>query len=309
MSHGTTRRSMGQDESYDTDHRRDRYFALAPLGHHPPPPARRDRAARDRLRGREERRHRATDRERTRTPARSGGRAAARRAQRAREPPHRGRQPARLSRARGTRRLTAGEEELGALAGLEAGTIHIGASTTPGVYLLPDTLGCFRRDHPNVDVEVEIASTDEMIERLLAGRVQLALVGETQVDERVELTPFLTDEIVGIAKPGLLPIKAGRIKPAALAEQTLLVREAGSSTRQIGGARARRARARARHESGSSTRARRSSAPPAKDSASPSSRAMPSPRRSSAASSRASASEGSRESSGDSTSPGSPGGR
>lgn len=129
--------------------------------------------------------------------------------------------------------LAAGEEELRALAGLEAGTVHIGASTTPGVYLLPDTLGCFRRDHPNVLVEVEIASTGEMIERLLAGRVQLALVGETQVDERIELTPFLSDEIVGIAKPGALPIRGGRLKPAALAEQTLLVREASSSTRQI----------------------------------------------------------------------------
>src|SRR5437764_2995060 len=46
--------------------------------------------------------------------------------------------------------LAAGEEEVQALAGLAGGTIHIGASTTPGVYLLPDTLGCFRRDHPNV---------------------------------------------------------------------------------------------------------------------------------------------------------------
>lgn len=128
--------------------------------------------------------------------------------------------------------LQAGEEELGALAGLEKGTIHIGASTTPGVYLLPGTLGCFRRDHPNVDVEVEIASTGEIIERLLAGRVQLALVGETSVDERIELTPFLSDEIVGIAKPDLLPIKGGRIKPTVLAEQTLLVRESSSSTRQ-----------------------------------------------------------------------------
>jgi LysR family transcriptional regulator, low CO2-responsive transcriptional regulator len=128
--------------------------------------------------------------------------------------------------------LQAGEEELGALAGLETGTIHIGASTTPGVYLLPDTLGCFRRDHPNVDVEVEIASTGEIIERLLAGRVQLALVGETSVDERIELTPFLSDEIVGIAKPDVLPIKGGRIKPTALIEQTLLVRESSSSTRQ-----------------------------------------------------------------------------
>jgi molybdate transport repressor ModE-like protein len=129
--------------------------------------------------------------------------------------------------------LAAGEEELHALAGLESGTIHIGASTTPGVYLLPDTLGCFRRDHPNVLVEVEIASTGEIIERVLSGRVQLALVGDIAVDDRVELQPFLSDEIVGVAKPGVLPRRNGRVKPNAVAEQTLLVREPSSSTRQV----------------------------------------------------------------------------
>jgi DNA-binding transcriptional LysR family regulator len=129
--------------------------------------------------------------------------------------------------------LAAGEEELHALSGLDAGTIHIGASTTPGVYLLPDTLGCFRRDHPNVVVEVEIAATGEIVERLLAGRIQLALVGETAVDNRVELDPFLADEIVGIAKPGLLAIHKGKVSPRALDTETLLVREASSSTRQI----------------------------------------------------------------------------
>jgi molybdate transport repressor ModE-like protein len=129
--------------------------------------------------------------------------------------------------------LAAGEEELHALAGLESGTIHIGASTTPGVYLLPDTLGCFQRDHPNVLVEVEIASTGDIIDRLLVGRVQLALVGEAAVDERVDLQPFLSDEIVGVAKPGLLPARNGKVKPGALAEQTLLVREPSSSTRQV----------------------------------------------------------------------------
>jgi DNA-binding transcriptional LysR family regulator len=129
--------------------------------------------------------------------------------------------------------LAAGEEELHALAGLDAGTVHIGASTTPGVYLLPDTLGCFRRDHPNVAIEVEIAGTGEIIERLLAGRVQLALVGETTVDDRVELEPFLADEIVGVAKPGLLAVRNGAVRPEVLGTQTLLVREASSSTRQI----------------------------------------------------------------------------
>jgi molybdate transport repressor ModE-like protein len=129
--------------------------------------------------------------------------------------------------------LQAGEEEIRRLAGLETGTIHIGASTTPGVYLLPDTLGCFRRDHPNVIVEVEIASTGEILERLLAGRIQLALVGETDADQRLSLDAFITDEIVGVAKPGLLELRDGRARPAHLAEQTLLVRERGSSTRRI----------------------------------------------------------------------------
>jgi molybdate transport repressor ModE-like protein len=129
--------------------------------------------------------------------------------------------------------LAAGEEELHALAGLETGTIHIGASTTPGVYLLPDTLGCFQRDHPNVSIEVEIASTGEIIERLLAGRLHLALVGETAADERIELEPLLPDEIVGIAKPGLLRRAKGKVTPGALAGHTLLVREARSSTQQV----------------------------------------------------------------------------
>jgi molybdate transport repressor ModE-like protein len=129
--------------------------------------------------------------------------------------------------------LRAGEEELAALAGLEAGTIHIGASTTPGVYLLPDTLGCFRRDHPNVKVEVEIASTGEILERVLSGRVQLALVGETDPDERLALEPFLTDELVGVAKPGILPLRGNEVGPKLITEQTLLVREASSSTRRL----------------------------------------------------------------------------
>ena len=129
--------------------------------------------------------------------------------------------------------LAAGEEELDALAGLHAGTIHIGASTTPGVYLLPDTLGCFRRDHPNVTVEVEIASTGEILERLLAGRIQLALVGETDTDERIALEPFLLDEIVGVARPGSLAVAERGMPVEALAGETLLVREATSSTRRI----------------------------------------------------------------------------
>src|ERR671938_475304 len=129
--------------------------------------------------------------------------------------------------------LGAAEEELGALAGLQTGTIHLGASTAPGVYLLPDTLGCFRRDHPGVTVEVEVAASAEILERLRSGRVQLALVGAAHAGDRVELDPFLEDEILGVAKPGLAPLRKGLLSPAALAEFMLLSRERGSSSQQV----------------------------------------------------------------------------
>lgn len=140
--------------------------------------------------------------------------------------------------------LAAGEEELGALAGLRAGTIRLGASTTPGVYLLPDTLGCFRRDFPHVAVEVEIASSAEIVARLLAGRIELALVGATDVDPRIALEPLVEDEVVGIARPGAVPVVDGRVAVEDLAGATLLVREPGSSSRSLADEELRRVGAR-----------------------------------------------------------------
>src|ERR671922_383199 len=128
--------------------------------------------------------------------------------------------------------LGAADEELGALAGLQTGTIHLGASTAPGVYLLPDTLGCFRRDHPGVTVEVEVAASDEILKRLLSGRLQLALVGAVAADDRIQLQPFLEDEVVGVAKPGLAPLRNGRLAPPRLADFMLLSRERGPSSPQ-----------------------------------------------------------------------------
>jgi LysR family transcriptional regulator, low CO2-responsive transcriptional regulator len=129
--------------------------------------------------------------------------------------------------------LGAAEEELGAIAGLQTGTIHLGASTAPGVYLLPDTLGCFRREHPGITVNVEIAASEEILRRLVGGRVQLALVGAGHADPRVELEPFLEDEVVGVAKPGLVPLADGELAPAKLADFMLLAREPGSGSRLV----------------------------------------------------------------------------
>src|SRR5919201_1473739 len=57
--------------------------------------------------------------------------------------------------------------------------------------------------------------------------------GTIEADERIELEPFLEDEVVGVAKPGLAPLKNGALAPSKLAEFMLLAREPGSSSQQL----------------------------------------------------------------------------
>jgi molybdate transport repressor ModE-like protein len=129
--------------------------------------------------------------------------------------------------------LAAGEEEIADLAGLQTGRVTLAASWSPGAYLLPDTLSCFRHEFPGVGIDLEVASSAEVIERLLAGRVQLAIVGAAPADVRLELQPFCEDEIVGVAKPGALPVEDGTVSADALSAATLLAGEPGSSTQAL----------------------------------------------------------------------------
>lgn len=129
--------------------------------------------------------------------------------------------------------LAAGEDEIADLAGLRTGRVTLAASWSPGAYLLPHTLGCFRKQYPGVSIDLEVSSSADVVERLLAGQVQLAIVGAEPADERLETHPFVEDEIVGVARAGVLPIDAGFVTAAALSAETLLSGEPGSSTQAL----------------------------------------------------------------------------
>src|SRR5919202_1138259 len=123
------------------------------------------------------------------------------------------------------------QEELRALDGAERGTLSLAASTTPGSYVLPSILQCFADRHPRVDVDVVIGSSAWVAERVARRDVQLGLAGEVELPDGVLAEPFLDDEVIGIAAPGRLKLRHGRVAPGALDGETLLVRERGSSTR------------------------------------------------------------------------------
>lgn len=124
-------------------------------------------------------------------------------------------------------------EDLRALRDAERGTLTLAASTTPGAYVLPSILQCFADRHPGVDVDIVIGPSAWVAERIALREVSLGIAGEVELPEGVRSEPFLDDELVGIAAPGRLRLRRGKARGQELAEQTLLIRESGSSTRAV----------------------------------------------------------------------------
>jgi DNA-binding transcriptional LysR family regulator len=120
------------------------------------------------------------------------------------------------------------------LDGLKRGSLLIGASTTPGIYLLPGLIGEFRSRHPGIDLHLDISNSRVIEERVRANELDLGVVGghELARGERC-LTAGLVDELVLVVPPQHAWAGRRDISPKALAAQPLLVREEGSATRRV----------------------------------------------------------------------------
>ncbi|WP_414473703.1 LysR substrate-binding domain-containing protein [Microvirga sp. M2] len=125
-------------------------------------------------------------------------------------------------------------ESLDALRGLQQGTLRIGASTTIATYFLPPVLGAFHRMHPAVELRLTSANTSTIADLLLQRDLDVALV-EGPVDATdLVAEPWREDELVFIA--ALEHPLAGRKRPVRLtelAEETIVMRESGSGTRDV----------------------------------------------------------------------------
>jgi DNA-binding transcriptional LysR family regulator len=130
--------------------------------------------------------------------------------------------------------LAGAEEAIAELAGGTRGSLVIGASTTPGIYLLPGLMGAFERDQPGITMSLRIANSRVIEERVRANELDLGVVGGHGLQPGEEcLAAGVLDELVLIAPPG--HPWARRAPPAAslLARERLLVREDGSATRAV----------------------------------------------------------------------------
>ncbi len=114
-------------------------------------------------------------------------------------------------------------------AGLAARTLRLGAGNTLATYILPDLLARLRWEHPDLSVQITVGNTDQLLQAVLDARVELALVGSPISEERLEIRPFMHDELVAIEPFDGPWQERDSLALAELADQTLFVREPGSA--------------------------------------------------------------------------------
>lgn len=112
--------------------------------------------------------------------------------------------------------------------------LRLGASTVPSGYIVPAVLSYFKKDHPNILIQIEEQNSYETIKRVSARKVDAGIVGMKTDDENCEFKPIYRDEFVFIAPniPYYRQLQKTQPNVKRLAKEPLIVRESGSAVKQ-----------------------------------------------------------------------------
>jgi DNA-binding transcriptional LysR family regulator len=115
----------------------------------------------------------------------------------------------------------------------ERGSVRIGASTTPGFYLLPDLLALFHRRFPKVALHYTVENSLRIEQMIVRNELDLGFVGGYLSNEDLDLRPLVEDEIVCFTSPSHHLAKVRHVPPSSLEEELWVIRKKGSSTRRL----------------------------------------------------------------------------
>ena len=93
--------------------------------------------------------------------------------------------------------LDGARSEVAGLATLERGRLSVGATPSLSTVLLPQVLAAFHAEHPGITLSVVEAGSRDLVDRLAAGELDLALVIlPVPREELFETTAFIREELV-----------------------------------------------------------------------------------------------------------------
>lgn len=116
------------------------------------------------------------------------------------------------------------------LQGLERGALRIGASTTPGMYLVPQVIARFKDRYPKVAIHMGIKDTRQVEEGVIRNEFDFGFVGGHLAGDEVDVFPWLTDQLVLVVSPKHPLGRKKSVNTNDLRGEKFILRESGSAT-------------------------------------------------------------------------------
>ena len=113
------------------------------------------------------------------------------------------------------------------------GLLKIGTTESYSKCLMPKLLSGFQSSYPSIRITLEVGNSEEIEKNLLDYKYDLGLIATVKASSKLELVPFLKEELVLIVSPNH-PL--GKKKAVSLKEiegYPLIIRAKGSTTRRI----------------------------------------------------------------------------
>ncbi|WP_242388033.1 DNA-binding transcriptional regulator YeiE [Kosakonia cowanii] len=112
------------------------------------------------------------------------------------------------------------------------GAIRVFASSTIGNYILPEVIAHYRRDFPELPLELSVGNSQDVITAVADFRVDIGLIEGPCHAAEIIAEPWLEDELVVFAPPSSSLLQR-EVTLEALAAAPWILRERGSGTREI----------------------------------------------------------------------------
>lgn len=125
------------------------------------------------------------------------------------------------------------EESLKEIHKMEKGKIKIGASTTIGIYILPEIIKKFVEEHNQVEISLIVDNTANIENLILENKLDFAFVEGKIKSQEIKIEKVWEDELVFICSKNHKWSGRDYIERNELKEEKLIMREKGSGTREV----------------------------------------------------------------------------
>ena len=115
----------------------------------------------------------------------------------------------------------------------ERGKIKIGASTTIGIYILPDIIKGFLQEHKGIEVSLSVANTKKIEKMILENEIDFAYIEGRSSYEEIVKAEMWEDELIFICSLSHKWNKKECLQDEDIASEKLIMRERGSGTREV----------------------------------------------------------------------------